>query len=223
MYGAVNTFDEITRGDEKTHEPVSKSNFIIVTILAGFFFLLSFATYPTTKTVSLKESSFSTLTISVEREYKSDSVMFPYPFLDNAFLMEPYRENKVFVGCGGNDMCSFSWTLLTDEGVAALSGRADDPVFTVTPVKTGRYSLVVDSGDGNVNSFIIWVKYVRRELQSLTESDRNEFLDALRVLWDVMARRSTVRGTRACGISQLSTTMLGRIEYATSFMHLTAL
>jgi hypothetical protein len=200
MYGTVNTFDEIRSGrDEKSQEPVAKTNFIIVAILAGFIFLLYIASYPTTKTGSLKKSSFSALTMSVEREYKSDAVMFPYPFLDNAFLMEPHRENKVFVsGCGGNDVekeCSFSWTLLTDEGVAALSGSASDSVFTVTPVKTGKYSLVIDSGDGNVVRFAIWVKYVRRELESLTESDRNEFLDALRVLWDV----STVDGQKIYG------------------------
>eukprot|EP01034_Spumella_vulgaris_P043669 gene43669-54251_t len=29
------------------------------------------------------------------------------------------------------------------------------------------------------------VKYVRRELSTLTDSDREEFLDAMKTLWDV--------------------------------------
>jgi hypothetical protein len=34
----------------------------------------------------------------------------------------------------------------------------------------------------------VWVKYVRRELMTLTDEDREEFLDAFRTLWDVTTK-----------------------------------
>jgi hypothetical protein len=46
----------------------------------------------------------------------------------------------------------------------------------------------------------VWVKYVRRELTSLTDSDRTSFLDALSTLWKV----NTVDGIEAYGANYKS-------------------
>ena len=49
----------------------------------------------------------------------------------------------------------------------------------------------------------VWVKYVRRELQSLTENDRTEFLDAFHTLWSVNTRNGVERyGDRYRSIGQ---------------------
>ena len=54
-------------------------------------------------------------------------------------------------------------------------------------IRCRRYSEKCDDDD-SANSILtqtVWVKYVRRELQSLTDDDREEFLDALHTLWEV--------------------------------------
>ena len=65
-------------------------------------------------------------------------------------------------------------------------------VFYITPTKTGQYLLTVVDSCSSDSSYrftqTVWVKYVRRELQSLTENDRMEFLDAFHTLWDVNTR-----------------------------------
>jgi hypothetical protein len=39
----------------------------------------------------------------------------------------------------------------------------------------------------------IWVKYVRREISTLTDTDREEFLNALHVLWDVSSKKGSAK------------------------------
>jgi len=199
MYGSI----EIVRHQKSKPVQEAALNYYHAGILIVFVILLSIAAsgwLPTWKSDSHSVVvQSSPIRIIVERENSNEVSMFPYPFLDNAFLMEPHRKNKVIVsGCAESDLetsCYLSWTLQSDSGIIAMSGSAPAPAFIISPVKTGKYSLVIESEGGNVNSFTIWVKYVRRELQSLTESDRNEFLDALRVLWDV----STVDGQKIYG------------------------
>jgi len=44
----------------------------------------------------------------------------------------------------------------------------------------------------------IWVKYVRREISTLTDTDREEFLNALHVLWDVSSKKGSAKVRAAC-------------------------
>ena len=217
-----------------------------------------------------KTDVLSGLTAVVTNDYSyRNLVMFPYPFLKGALLMEPYRESKVTLS-GMQDLksCSLTWSLTNykDTSLVWTGTTADDPivsttttttttnnnnnawelsstlssplkdknVFTVTPTKPGKYHLVVvekcemvvantatmDANEifvpmtGKPNAVTslatttssssstttdttstsrvleqnVWVKYVRRELQSLTEGDRNEFLDAFHTLWSVNTR-----------------------------------
>lgn len=156
-------------------------------------------------------SETSTATISVTTEYGDNSInMFPYPFLEDAVLMEPHRENNVFITqtvsvCPDNRVlesssCNVNWSLLGTDGEISVSGCSLGPSFAVTPLMTGQHSLLVqrtcaDNSLVEVGTFKVWVKYVRRELQTLSENDRNEFLDAMRTLWDV----STLDGQKLYG------------------------
>jgi hypothetical protein len=137
-------------------------------------------------------SAASSLSAVVTNEYSSRNLkMFDYPFLKHALLMEPYRESTVTI-TGSSESCSMTWDLVSTTDAANLHwyGEVDTSgKFTVAPTKTGKYLLTVAEkcGDstGNVLSQQVFVKYVRRELQSLTDQDREEFLDAFRTLWDV--------------------------------------
>lgn len=81
-------------------------------------------------------------------------------------------------------------------GIAvATEPNATTLAFTVTPVKCGKYTLALTTPDGNQQEESVYVKYVRRELDLLTDEDREIFLDAMYVLWNV----STVDGQKMYG------------------------
>ena len=123
--------------------------------------------------------------------------MFPYPFLENALLLEPWREGTITV-TPKKEGCILAYTIVPDEqwqgyGVDlshTMSGSDDgEYVFFVTPTKTGKYTMkVTESCSGLAGRSLektVWVKYVKRELQSLNDYDREEFLDTYHKMWEV--------------------------------------
>ena len=136
----------------------------------------------------------------VTNEYSGmGTKMLPYPFLKDAVLMEPYRESTVTLK-GFTPGCNLEYTLtgVTDDSIILSQQikKSEDGVFTVKPTKTGQYVLHAeqtcdDDVDGQQKKQMtqtVWVKYVRRELMTLTDEDREEFLDAFRTLWDVTTK-----------------------------------
>lgn len=144
------------------------------------------------------------LGISIANEYSSTgNTMFPYPFLNNSLLIEPYRDHTMTVtGLDSDEDCEYDWMMKggkTDAEV--VSGTTRGGTSTVSVNTTGMYTLQLVStctGEGTMAN--VWVKYVRRELMSLTEDDREEFLDALSTLWQV----STVEGQARFGAAYKS-------------------
>jgi hypothetical protein len=130
--------------------------------------------------------------------YNSNSMM-PYPFLLDSFLVEPYKETTVVLD-GTTSGCSYDWsfTKVTD-GKIKSNGTNKDGNIIVTLSLVGEYNLAVleDCGSDSSEEFnmSVWVKYVRRELTTLNDVDREEFLDAFHTLWTV----STVDGMTLYG------------------------
>ena len=134
----------------------------------------------------------------VTNEYSdTETKMFPYPFLTDAILMEPYRDSTVTMQ-GFTSGCNLEYTLtgVTDPKIVLTERfeQSEDGVFQIQPTKTGQYNLHIeqtcdeDRSNDQVFEQSVWVKYVRRELLSLTDEDREEFLDAFRALWEVTTR-----------------------------------
>jgi hypothetical protein len=130
--------------------------------------------------------------VSVTNEYSYKNLaMFPYSFLKDSLLMEPYRESTVTVD-GISSTCSNTWILQGQGQLSTVTygGQIDSSnSFVAMPLKTGQYLLSISSSC-DAESTLEWkskvmVKYVRRELRSLNDHDREEFLDAFRTLWDV--------------------------------------
>ena len=72
------------------------------------------------------------------------------------------------------------------DGVAAASPNEPSAFyFTVFPKTPGKYSLILTGDNGVKQEEIIYVKYIRRELDRLTVDDREMFLDAMATLWKV--------------------------------------
>ena len=114
--------------------------------------------------------------------------MLSYPFLSGSFLIEPYKLTTINMQ-GMVDGCTYTYTI-TSMGTedTNISGTIDPTtgILQITLTKVGKYMLQVDdSCTSEPLSQTMWVKYVRRELSTLTDTDREEFLDAFHTLWEV--------------------------------------
>ena len=115
--------------------------------------------------------------------------MLSYPFLSGSFLIEPYKLTTINIQ-GTVEGCTYTYTVTsmgTDDTSSSASGTVDTTgAIQITLTKVGKYMLLVDdSCTSEQLSQTMWVKYVRRELSTLTDTDREEFLDAFHTLWEV--------------------------------------
>ena len=158
-------------------------------------------------------SSDGSLVLSVTNCYgkTKSSTSLKYPFLDgNNQLFEPYKEHTVRVH-NIDSSYSYSYSLLNSDGDEAASGTMDIATysgksiayFTSALEEVGQYDLTVTeysvvSTEKTVQQEItaaVHCKYIRREITSLNEDDREEFLDALYSLWST----NTVDGQELYG------------------------
>lgn len=128
--------------------------------------------------------------------------MFAYPFLESSLLMEPLRSNKVEVsGPELKASCGVRWIFSSvdgSDGKVESEGETSKTsgYFEITPKKVGQYKLYVSQACSTYTyTSSVYVRYVRRELSTLTETDREEFLDAMYELWAT----NTVDGQKKYG------------------------
>ena len=144
------------------------------------------------------------LTAAALNEYSAlDLTMLPYPFLKGAILIEPYKETTILID-GMTGGCQLFWKIVNvDDPDVMFHGIEEEGIFEfkVSLTKTGKYTLKVEEECTHVHyatmtrilDQTIWVKYVRRELMSLTDEDREEFLDAFRILWEVSTKQGITK------------------------------
>lgn len=162
----------------------------------------------------ITSTSESLLISSVSNNYgvQDLSAMLPYPFLDGSFLVEPYRESTIELA-EPIDGCTYSWLMISKSvPVKEYQGISLDGVIVVTLPTVGEYTFTAkETCDGASVSerelkMSLWVKYVRRELSSLTVDDREEFLDAFHKLWTVSTTEGVVLyGSRYKSINYFAT------------------
>ena len=214
MYGSL----ELSADEIMVHSPESSSKIKQISVTAVFGLILitiiSFNFRWNSKNELGSKMSMSNMpSIAVwNPDYKDSSTNFlDYPFLQDSQLMEPLRPNVVAlsdekISCKGGPLlaksdCPYSWVLTNlKDPSQVLSGCSQSKSFNVTPLSTGHHSLQVSvqcTGGSYylLGEYSVWVKYVRREVRSLTDADREEFLQAFRTLWDV----STVEGVEKFG------------------------
>ena len=126
--------------------------------------------------------------------------MFAYPFLEDGILVEPYKPTKITInGMGDGVGNNIYWSIVNvkDESIAFHGEAIVSLDFTVTLTEVGEYRLTVEEQyDGYRDQTSmrtlkqsIWVKYVRREISTLTDTDREDFLDAFKLLWDMQTKK----------------------------------
>ena len=153
--------------------------------------------------INLAASGQSLSVMHVSNEYGLyDRSKYNYPFLENSFLIEPYKETTISVQ-GTIQSCTYDYTI-TNVRKSTSNVRHSGTVeeigsFTITLTDVGQYKMTITEHCGS-NTFgsssnLFWVKYVRRELSTLTVTDREDFLDAFHTLWKV----STLDGQKLYG------------------------
>jgi hypothetical protein len=155
-----------------------------------------------------------------------------YPFLSSSLLLEPHRTSVVALQ-SGSKICDYSISIAfaDDYSPAATKSsttnddddddiNSDDNIYIknihgyswdVTIKKTGHYNATITAicGSATVVDYLsIWVKYVRRELSSLSDDDKQDFLDALYTVYTV----NTIDGRELYGPSYVSVQYLSAIH-----------
>ena len=143
-------------------------------------------------------SSIGLSVLHVTNEYGkyNRGTLMPYTFLEDSFLIEPYKETTIELNDVTAD-CYYDYVITNvKDDIIALSGTSFDGQLGVTLTSVGQYQLAVSEGCSDRKfKQLFWVKYVRRELSDLSENDREDFLDAFHTLWTV----STVEGKKIYG------------------------
>lgn len=135
-------------------------------------------------------------TVSNEYGIRDSSTMLPYGFLVDSFLIEPYKKTTIRIE-SPVDSCTYNWSLENKIlGTESAVGTSSDGIIIVELSVVGEYGFTVIEDCSHISTtqrkleMNVWVKYVRRELSSLTDLDREDFLDAFHTLWTV----STLKG-----------------------------
>lgn len=157
-----------------------------------------------------QKSSFSTNSVttaisilSVSNDYGlyDSTAMFPYSFLEGTFMIEPYKETTITI-VANPARCRYDWsfTRKVDNSISS-SGTSSNGIISVILTAVGEYVFALSEKceGGTISNELlstsVWVKYVRRELSALTDTDREDFLDAFHTLWTT----STTKGQALYG------------------------
>lgn len=193
---------------------------ILLTALASYYLFFSDVFAFSSSNDSYDSSELS---LDLSNEYDSAPNLTLYPWLDDALLIEPHRETTFQIinsnkGVFGSRQCKYSWTVYnsgssdddmldamdrtgsTNGILHSVSDSYDDFLVYTHELGAGKVVLTVseDCRDGSyfrAQSLALYAKYVRRELRSLLDRDREELLDAI----DVLYNTSTVDGTALYG------------------------
>jgi len=142
----------------------------------------------------------ASLSVTASNEYGVFASREAYPWLDSptpgSQLVEPYKVTTLAVSAALEDTDAFYvWTIDSSSGAAVETVRSDDPSqlkgasvavkFTATgiyPLTVTRYDALTGAVTATTTINLV-CKYVKRELRTLTEADRDAFLDAAATLW----------------------------------------
>jgi hypothetical protein len=172
---------------------VAITSAVVLTVAAASVILLAGnARMFKSNSQTVLESTSESLSLSaISNDYGlwSENKMLPYAFLIDTFLVEPYKETSISIVYPTAD-CIYNWSFTSKTtGDVPSSGSTLDGNFVVTLKTVAEYQMDVSELCGGLDvatrqlSNPVWVKYVRRELSTLTDNDRETFLDAFHTLW----------------------------------------
>ena len=133
--------------------------------------------------------------IVISRNEYGTAPIHRYPFLQNMVdggefsnvLVEPYRETTLTAEHTASR--TLQWNLDSNNLGMTVNVDRGSHEKVVTVSSSGLHELVLLDDDLNSYTVNLWCKYVRREIRSLTKSDRDEFLDTAVQLWQITTRQ----------------------------------
>lgn len=140
---------------------------------------------------SRESTTTADLYIMAFNEYGSFSA--PYSWLDSVSgsqIVEPYKETTLSLNGAYASGSTFKWALDYPSEEEATTWTGSDTKEILTLTEPGSYSITVEAFDVKTGSFrgryttLLMVKYVRREIRSLSEADRARFSQAAKLMWN---------------------------------------
>lgn len=122
-----------------------------------------------------------------------------YPWLKDVKLIEPHRETTLAVTNSKEGM-EYRWTVRVGGTAGDVYVTASGAETTVSLTKLDEHVIVLEEVNGSSGEVsrrldeAIMVKYVRREIRTLTDDEREELLDAVSCLFMVSCGRQTGHG-----------------------------
>lgn len=133
------------------------------------------------------ESKYSSLQLRISDEYGTLSTL-NYDWLADALLMAPFKASTISV-VETMDGCDYDFKFQNETEALFSIHSVSSSYVDVTANFTGWFTVSVkELCDSEITRTLqkkIFVKYIRRELRSLSASDRNSFLTALWTLYNV--------------------------------------
>lgn len=154
-----------------------------------------FQEQPLLKEIGVHSQSSSDLAFIATNAYnrQGDHIGMGYPWLEGKILVEPHRDTTLEVISPKENM-AYSWTILENNGnegrttIGEYAGPEVVVTFSQKPVYTiilHEYMVSSDSDElvlsRQVESEVI-CKYVRREIRSLLDDERQEMFDTMKVI-----------------------------------------
>lgn len=149
----------------------------------------------TEATAAVVEATSEELSFVAMNDYtrRGDVVGLGYPWLEGGILVEPYRDTTLEVVSPQEGM-TYSWVITGivgggEDGTVPL-GEYEGSVVEVMFLKEPMYTIVLvenrsgSSEEDSVSRSVsvdVFCRYVRREIRSLFDDERNEMFDAMKV------------------------------------------
>ncbi|CAM9421765.1 unnamed protein product [Ectocarpus sp. 6 AP-2014] len=139
-----------------------------------------------------------------------------YPWLQDVKLVEPHRETTLSVA-SPRDGYDYIWEVRsgnTDDTEVRASARGAEALITLTILDDNVITLKEVNSDGEIMrqlDELVMVKYVRREIRTLTDDEREELFDAMFTLWDV--RVDTGKGKELYGDDYADIYAINRLHF----------
>eukprot|EP00638_Chattonella_subsalsa_P009344 CAMPEP_0117745440 /NCGR_PEP_ID=MMETSP0947-20121206/7358_1 /TAXON_ID=44440 /ORGANISM="Chattonella subsalsa, Strain CCMP2191" /LENGTH=581 /DNA_ID=CAMNT_0005562585 /DNA_START=79 /DNA_END=1821 /DNA_ORIENTATION=+ len=129
----------------------------------------------------------ASLSLLVQNEYSNyASPGNDYEWLEEKVLIEPHRETQLTL-VNSDKKRTYRWKIYEDGAQEKLTFEGEEIFHIFTSL--GFYTLEIQEYEGEFVTqklyFELAVKYVRREIRKLSEQDRNELLDAMKLMWEI--------------------------------------
>ncbi|CBJ25520.1 ortho-aminophenol oxidase [Ectocarpus siliculosus] len=139
-----------------------------------------------------------------------------YTWLRDVKLIEPHRETTLLVS-SPRDGYDYIWEVHageTDEGDLIATASGAEAVVTLTVLDDSMITVKEVLPDGEIVRQLdemVMVKYVRREIRTLTDEERVELLDAMHQIWTV--RVSGGNGIELFGDGYADISSINRLHF----------